>query len=161
MTSDRLPTYQFDGCTLRPATLDDFALATAWCAADPDHTWEAQYKYYWVEQKMGANCYVFEDGVGPVFFLKIIRAEDCKVELNLQFDRSFYARLRMAEGLKVCFAWLEKHLGQIGFKAVYFLSANPNLTRFCEAQLGFVKTGDRWQKALHPAAPLQEGSPSA
>jgi hypothetical protein len=148
--SESLPTYRFNGYTLRPATPEDLPLATAWCVADPDHTWEAQHKFYWIEQKQGGNSYVVEDELGVVFFIKYIR-DGVKLELNIQFDRGLHMRLRSAAGMKATQAWMDKNLAEVGFKALYFQSASENLTRFCVTQLGYRKNGAIWEKTLQPA----------
>jgi hypothetical protein len=68
-----LPTHQFGDYTLRPATAEDLPLAVAWNAADPDHRWEAEQKWYWVEQQPYVNAYVLCDATGPLFFFRMIR----------------------------------------------------------------------------------------
>lgn len=140
-----LPVYKFEGYTFRPATEDDQPLSRLWNMLDPEHKWEMQYPDYWIEQNDQVNSYVLEDAMGILFFVKSIRHLGQEVEITLQFDRRCgnVSKDRVREGLLAGFAWLKKALPMNGFKALYFVSKNPDLIQFTEKRLGFVKDGMR------------------
>lgn len=140
-----LPVYQFDGYTFRPATLADRPLARSWNMMDPEHKWEMQYPDYWIEQNSQVNCYVLEDGIGILFFVRSIRHLGNEIEITLQFDREcgMVSKGRVMKGMEVGFAWLKKALPMNGFTALYYVSKNEDLVLFTEKRLGFVKEGMR------------------
>jgi hypothetical protein len=140
------PTYKFDGYTFRPAVWADLTLARAWNAADPDHSWELEYPYFWIEQTERVASYVLEDAVGVVFFLKALRHPGRAAEITLQFDRDWdmVSARRVVKGLCTGFEWLKKALPMNGFRAVYFLSKNQQLIAFAVKVLGFVADGERY-----------------
>lgn len=139
-----LPVYEFDGCTFRPATLDDQPLAQLWNGADPDHSWEMQFPDYWIEQNGVVNSYVLEDAIGILFFVKSIRKASNEIEITLQFERSGrVSKARVMKGMDVGFAWLKKALPMNGFKSLYFLSKDEHLILFTEKRLGFVRDAER------------------
>lgn len=142
----RLPTYQFDQYTFRPALESDVELARAWNAADKDHTWEAQYPDYWIEQNPMMNSYLLEDADGTIFFVKSIRHQHCEVEITLQFDRRCrsVSRMRAMRAMIAGFGWLKKTLPRNGFRAVYFASKSKTLGLFVEKVLGFTHDGHRY-----------------
>lgn len=146
-----LPTYRFDGYLYRPAVLEDLRLAQAWNRADDEHAWEADYPLYWIEQNNRVNSYVLEDVMGIVFFVKSIRQPDDQIEITLQFDRSGrrVSRRRAMEGMRVGFEWLKEALPANGFKAVYFVSKNPQLGAFAVKSLGFSQDEDRYTYGLN------------
>jgi len=140
-----LPVYRFDGYTFRPATSDDNPTARLWNGMDPDHKWEMQYPDYWIEQNDQVNSYVFEDGIGILFFVKSIRHLGSEIEITLQFDREWgtVSKARVMKGMEAGFAWLKEALPMNGFRALYFVSKNESLVLFAEKRLGFVKDGIR------------------
>jgi hypothetical protein len=152
-----MPSFQFDGYTLRPAVGDvDRALAAAWMAAD---RWHAGLfaPEFWLEQSALVNSFVLEDAQGPIFFFRTCLA--CRsgggdgpgfggfsiykgVEVFIQFapmSRGTFI-LRTATALERGFAWLKKRLGGLGYDAVYFTSRNPQLIEFAERRLEFIGT---------------------
>ncbi len=153
-----LEAFQFDGFTLRPAREEDAALAKEWNEADPDHrTLDPK---FWLEMRPGAEGYVLEDTLGPVFFFKMVRIDarqdaplgtlgiglkpEKAAELHIQFapgDRQG-TRLRSMLGMDKGWKWLEKMLAEKGFDAVYFTSRSPRLILFCEKRLGFAEVGE-------------------
>jgi hypothetical protein len=146
-----LPSYRFDRYLFRPAEEKDLALAQAWNRSDPDHVWEAQYPTYWIGQSQQANSYVLEDEEGIVFFVKSIRMPDHAIEITLQFDRSGWSvsRQRSMQGMLDGFEWLKKALVVNGFRAVYFVTKNPQLGAFAVKRLGFSRNGDRYSCSFH------------
>ena len=140
------PSYRFDGFLFRPAFPEDLALAQAWNRADAEHDWEMQQPLYWIEQNERVNSYALEDALGIVFFVKSIRQHIDQIEISLQFDRSrmTVSRHRAMRGMWAGMEWLKKALPLNGFKAVYFLSKNPELTGFAMNALGFVRDGPRY-----------------
>jgi hypothetical protein len=145
-----LPTYRFDGFVFRPATAADLPRAQRWNAADPEHTWEAQYPAFWIEQSLQANSYVLEDARGVVFFMKSIRAAQGEIEISLQFDRlrREVSQQRAMAGMMAGIEWLKEALPMNGFSAVYFASRNQKLIAFAVKKLGFVQDGTRYVCAL-------------
>jgi hypothetical protein len=140
------PSYRFDGFLFRPAVAEDLPLAQRWNAEDPDHAWEGMNPVYWIEQNEQVNSYLLEDDKGVVFFVKSIRQSAGEVEISLQFDRSrmTVSRHRAMRGMLAGMEWLKKALPLNGFRAVYFLSKNPELTGFAMNALGFVRDGPRY-----------------
>jgi hypothetical protein len=145
-TSVQSPSYRFDGFLFRPAVPEDLPLARAWNREDADHDWEEQQPLYWIEQNERVNSYVLEDRMGIVFFVKSIRQHIDQIEISLQFDRSrmTVSRHRAMRGMMTGMEWLKKALPLNGFRAVYFLSKNPELIAFAENALGFVRDGQRY-----------------
>jgi hypothetical protein len=141
----KLPVYEFDGYTFRPATAKDLPLARQWNRMDPDHTWELQYPEYWIEQNSQVNSYLLEDAIGTLFFVKSIRHMGNEVEISLQFDRQhgMVSKGRVTRGMEVGFAWLKKALPMNGFTALYFVSKTEELISFTEKRLGFKRDGIR------------------
>jgi hypothetical protein len=148
-----LPTYQFDGYTFRPATETDLPLAQRWNAVDKDHTWEAQFPRYWIEQNNQVNSYVFEDAKGIVFFVRSIRHTGGEIEITLQFDRRYQkvSALRASLAMIKGFGWIKKALPLNGFSAVYFVSKSKTLGDFAENILGFTHDGNRYSYAFRTA----------
>jgi hypothetical protein len=146
-----LPRYTFDGYTLRPAGEEDRELAQKWNAADADHAWEMTQPDYWVEQRLGINSYVLEDGTGTIFFFKMIQPRGDKfIEVSMQFNRADDAEptTRTLRGMIVGFMWLLKILPVNGVEAVYFSSRNVALIDFFEKRFGFVEVkNDRVSQA--------------
>lgn len=162
-----MPSFEFDGYTLRPATEEDLPLARAWNAGDPDHVWEAGQERYWIEQRAGVESYLLEDALGPVFFFKILtiaetlmggvssNAVNCgartnakAVEVSIQFAPDGGAgQLRTMTALSRGFAWLEKRLSAVGVKAVYFNSKNLLMIRFALIKLGFTEVENDYEPA--------------
>jgi hypothetical protein len=112
---------------------------------DSEHTWEAQYPDYWIEQNNQVNSYVLEDAIGVVFFVKSIRHMGGEIEISLQFDRmrGMVSKTRVMGAMAAGFSWLKKALPMNGFSTVYFVSKNQDLIVFAEKGLGFVKDGIR------------------
>jgi len=142
---NNLPVYEFDGYRFRPATPDDKPLSRLWNMMDPEHKWELQFPDYWIEQNSQVNCYVLEDAIGILFFVKSIRHADNEIEITLQFDREcgITSKARVVRGLDAGFQWLKEALPMNGFKSLYFMSKNEDLILFTEKRLGFVKDGVR------------------
>jgi len=140
-----LPVYEFDGYTFRPATPADQPLARRWNSVDPDHAWEMQCPEHWIEQNIQTNCYVLEDALGILFFVRSTQELGREIEISLQFDRErrMVSKQRAMGGMEAGFAWLKKALPMNGFKAIYFVSRNEELILFTEKKLGFVKDGMR------------------
>lgn len=138
--------YQFEGYTFRPAIPSDKPLARLWNTMDPEHKWEMQFPDYWIEQTSQINCYVLEDSIGILFFVKSIRHADNEIEITLQFDRECgtVSKARVIRGLASGFEWLREALPMNGFKRLYFLSKNDDLIAFTEKRLGFVKEEGRY-----------------
>ena len=156
MTVD-LPTFEFNGFTLRVATADDLPLAQAWTDADPDH--RGMDAHFWIEQKPGTNSMMLEDAIGPIFFFKMervvppgaagiempLRSESTvqinlgrALELHIQFAPGDHGlKLRTMQGLSKGMGWLEKNLAEQGYDALFFTSKNPRLITFCECRLEF------------------------
>ena len=141
-----LPAYQFEGYLFRPAVWGDLALAQSWNHIDPEHTWEGGLPLYWIEQTAEVNSYVLEDRTGVVFFVKSIRSAGDEIQINLQFDRSHatVSKMRTMQGMVAGMRWLQKALPLNGFRAVYFVSKNPELMAFAEKGLGFARDGERY-----------------
>lgn len=142
----KMPSFQFDKYTLRPAAGEiDLALATAWMAADRWHRGQFA-PGFWLEQAATVNSFVLEDKDGPIFFFQTREAGTC-LEIFIQFDSfdvfaggapvRFRTILALTKGLE----WLKKNLGGAGWDSVYFTSKNPQLIEFCERRLGFVVDG--------------------
>lgn len=152
-----LPVYQFDGYTFRPALPKDQTLSRIWNLMDREHTWEAQYPDYWIQQNERVTSYLLEDEIGVVFFVKAIRQKEREVEITIQFDRQrgMVSKTRVMMGMQFGFEWLKKALPENGFRTLYFISKNPELIAFAEKAMGFVKDGERY---VHQLAGQQQTS---
>lgn len=131
-----MPTFRFQGYTLRPALSCDYGLARLWTQIDPDHQHKTLPEF-WLTQGATVNSFVLEDSFGPLFFFRMdVEAE--QVAIHIQFppdDRA--TRRRLMQGMSIGFTWLEKRLGLMGFQTVYFNSNNPRLIAFCSKRFGF------------------------
>lgn len=151
-------TFCFDGFTLRPTGGTDFILAEKWTMADPAHR-DTTSAWFWLEQTAGVESYLLEDRFGPVFFFKMMRRPGNRIELHLQFSpcargvsRQADQRSRTMRALTVGMKWIEKILSYQQIDELFFVSENPNLSRFTEKRLGFTRDGNRLAKAIpHPA----------
>lgn len=153
------PEYTFDGFTLRMTRAADRERAQAWADADPEHAWEAAQPGYWTECLPGVECWVLEDAVGTVFFLRMLRVATAiqvsqnsfahpggRVEISIQFapgERG--AKLRTLQGLSRGMQWLEKRLRERGVDAVYFNSKNLRLIHLACARLGFGEVENEYE----------------
>lgn len=144
-----LPTFTFGMYTLRPATAEDFPLAAAWNAADPDH--RNIDPLFWID---GRDSYLLIDPEGPVFFFKIERGRTREAKFYIQFENcagkadAAQCRQRAMDGLMDGSAWLEKELSELGFETVYFTSKSRPLIYFCSKRLGFTVEGNVLRKDL-------------
>lgn len=151
-----IETFSFSGFTLRPATLSDRQLAETWTLADPFHKQVSP--EFWIEQKLGRDSYLLSDQRGGVFFFKLIRLTDRKVEFHIQFmpDTEPEARSRTRRGLVEGFVWIERVLLTNAIEEVTFDSNNPELMAFCRKRLGFTVESGRLWKTLNPATAAAE-----
>jgi hypothetical protein len=156
-----LNTMQFAGFTLRPAGQDDRALAEQWTAWDRDHAGKVD-PGFWLEQRVGMDSFLLNDGDGPVFFFKtrlaieeeytptgetsiftgipiLSKRRTVRAELHIQFmpcaTEEDHERTRRAllRGLE----WLEPVLGHGGAEEIYFDSRDLKLITFAQKKLGF------------------------
>lgn len=145
-----MPTFHFDGYTMRPALPSDLPTAEAWNAADTDHK-DTTAGSFWIYQDSSQHSFVLEKE-GIVFFFKLCHIAQKTVEIHIQFPPDdLHASSRTMEGLIAGWGWMEKMLAETGFEVVYFKSRNPRLMYFCKRRLGFVQNGDTMQKFLKAA----------
>lgn len=135
-----MESYQFQGYTLRPATVRDLKLACEWTAADPDHAGRVD-PWFWIESR--ANCFLLFDSEGPIFFFKGIREANI-FGIHVQFppydrpEMRHRLRQRISQGLIEGLMWLEEQLCESPSPIqLIFESETPALIRFCERRLGF------------------------
>jgi hypothetical protein len=142
--SKPMPSFRFDGFTLRPAIDSDLLLAGYWVSADPDHRLTTK-AIFWIEQSATSNSFLLEDQDGAVFFFKIVDEGNRTLAIHIQFgpDNTAQMRARIMNGLTMGFAWLQKRLMAMGYEAVYFNSNNPSLIYFSQKRLGFVWDGKK------------------
>lgn len=142
-----MPVFQFHGFKLRPTRTHDYGLARLWTQLDPDHRHKTLPEF-WLTQGATTNSFVLEDAFGPVFFFRM-DLEGETICIHIQFppdDRA--TRRRLMQGMSIGFAWLEKRLGALGYKTVYFNSSNQTLISFCGKRFGFVWDGRKLVKTL-------------
>jgi hypothetical protein len=133
-----IETFSFSGFTLRPAIPKDRTLAAAWTLADPFHKARVN-PNFWLEQAFGKDSYLLSDARGPVFFFKLERLSEEKVECHIQFMPANLpdARERTRAGLIQGFEWIERVLGMNSVRSLVFNGDNPELIRFAKKRLGF------------------------
>lgn len=137
-----LPTYYFDGFTLRPAVTEDLALAKAWTLGDPFHRDSTQ-PAFWVMQTPTTNSYLLEDEKGAVFFFRVDE-RGSTVEIHIQFTSgNAITQARTRRGMIAGFKWLEKTLLESGFEGYYFHSNSPQLVYFCQNRFNFQWDGKK------------------
>lgn len=162
----KLPIFQFQGFTLRPAGDADLALAAAWSSADAEH--QNTKPEFWIEQGEFAHGMLLMQGDVPVFFFKmalmVLAVNNPKfgliaditpatpietaVRIFIQFPagKDKATRLRSLKGMEAGFDWLEKILSEKGFDAVYFDTKNRELEKLCVRRFGFeeaMRMGER------------------
>lgn len=150
-----MPSFKFQGFTLRPAVFSDYSLAMVWVEADPDHRGKTPAEF-WLINDDRTNSFVLEDAVGPIFFFRTDRHET-EVELHMQFGptyRDYQLKRRTMQGMKVGLPWLEMMLAGAGYQELYFYSSSPKLIWFCQHSLAFRWDGRRLEKEL--VAPLTQ-----
>lgn len=136
--------------TLRTTEETDFALAQEWNAADPWHRHTTQPEF-WLDNNAGADSYLLEDAIGPVFFFKLMQTnQPAELEMHIQFspDKGPGMGLRTIRGLVTGFAWLERRLSGLGYEAVYFDSKSPTLINFCKSHLRFEDQDGRLKRTI-------------
>jgi hypothetical protein len=142
-----MPTFRFQGFTLRPAIDSDLEIAKAWTEADPDHRGITKPEF-WLENVGNANSFLLEDAFGPVFLFRM-DVKGNEVAAHIQFPPDEPAtRRRVMQGLTLGFAWLEKILSGQRYKTLFFNSTSIPLINFCQKRLGFTWDGRRLEKAL-------------
>lgn len=145
--------FHFGEYLLRPASLDDMALAVKWTAAD------AERPEFWIEQTAGRDSYMLEDQEGPVFFFKMHRLSLKAVEIHTQFpplgtvlhssEKQEHDRRRVQQAIIQGFRWLEGSLAKTKVKEIYFDSTHPPLRAFAVRRLGFATSqGPRLLKSI-------------
>lgn len=145
MTPKPLPTFTFDGYTLRPAGEEDLELARTWTSEDPSHAGRIAPEF-WLQQGKGEEAWVLEDEHGPVFFFHMQQTVKALIQFGPSRTREQRERTQLA--LMAGMAWLGALLGSIGKHEMVFDSQNPALKRFCEKRLGFAATPDMLTKGL-------------
>lgn len=157
--------FKFAGYRLRPAIEDDLLLAARWTAADPFHK-DGTPPEFWIEHRAYTECYLLEDGRGPLFFFRIDQISDSlreRAALHIQFapkETEDHAE-RTRTGLTVGMEWLEGMLSQTSIREIFFDTRNEKLLRFAVKRLDFevdAETTATGERRLRKAIGALKGS---
>jgi len=148
MSTNHIPTYHFEGYTVRPITERDRPYLELQIQADEYHREKVTADFF-LDILPGESSWALEDADGRVvFYFKNSPA----VRMHIQFtaDHELAGKKRTMLGLLKGLPWIEAIFKASRFREIIFDVDSPDLEEFAKRRLGFTDARNLLSRMLTP-----------
>lgn len=120
----------------RKVRAEDFPQIDYWISLDSDHIKKGMtHEFFTVNV-----CFVVEDELGPVMYIRLDPELPISMRVHIQFEAGNESRT--ARAFIKGFPKVQEEIYKTGARRMVFDSVSPKLTAFCERMFGYTRVGE-------------------